>query len=369
VVDFKRVKCLVVKIGSALLSDSEGKPHAAWLQSLAADIAQLKKQGTSVIIVSSGAVALGKKVLGLKGKKLRLEEKQAAAACGQPLLMETYGRTLGKEDLSAAQILLSIEDSENRRRYLNAKSTLTTLLGAGVVPVINENDTVATEELRFGDNDRLAARVAQMVGADLLVLLSDVDGLYTANPRLDKKAQHLPVVETIDAKIERMAGGSLSDVGSGGMATKIAAAKIAVRSGCHTVILHGEAPAPLSRLMKGEKHTIFISGKTPLSARKHWIADTLHVSGTLVVDDGAAKALAGGKSLLPAGVKEIKGRFERGDAVAVTTLEGAEIARGLVAYSAEDARRIIGHNSKEIETILGFAGRDALIHRDDLVLL
>ncbi len=364
-----RAKSLVIKIGSALLCDENGQPRKKWLASLASDIAALKKKGVSVIIVSSGAVALGRTTLKLWRKKLKLEEKQAAAACGQPLLMATYQHTLGKHTLAAAQVLLSIEDSENRRRYLNARSTLSTLLESGVIPIINENDTVATEELRFGDNDRLAARVAQMVEAELLILLSDIDGLYTANPKQDKKAQHIPVVEKIDARIERMAGGVSSDVGSGGMVTKIAAAKIAVRAGCHTVITEGSRMNPLKHLFAGATHTIFVSNQTPLSARKHWIADSLHVAGDIIVDDGAVKALESGKSLLPAGVKDIKGRFERGDAVAVKTLKGKEIARGLVAYSAEDARRIMGHNTKEIEQILGFAGRDALIHRDDLVLL
>ncbi|NDF11551.1 MAG: glutamate 5-kinase [Proteobacteria bacterium] len=367
-------RSIVIKIGSSLLTDEKGNPRRAWLENLLLDVAELKKQKSKngkpveVVIVSSGAVALGRNALGFAHGALRLEEKQAAAACGQPRLMALYRELFEAHKIHAAQVLLTMEDSEDRRRYLNARTTLRTLLDAGVVPVINENDTVATEELRFGDNDRLAARVAQMVSAELLILLSDIDGLYTANPKTDKNAKHIPLVKSITPEIEAMGGAAISAVGSGGMVTKIAAAKMAFYSGCHTVIMEGSDGSPLKRLEKGGVHTLFQAQSSPMQARKHWIASGLRASGEVTVDSGAAKALKEGKSLLPAGVKEIKGQFGRGDAVSILDESGREIGRGLVAYAAEDARRIIGHKSAEIAAILGYEGRDALIHRDDMVV-
>lgn len=366
---FTQTRRIVIKIGSALIIDADGKHiNRAWLDSLAEDISTLRKQGKDVVVVSSGAVALGREVLGIGAKELRLEEKQAAAACGQMRLIEGFRQSLAVYSLSPAQILLSIEDSDNRRRFLNARNTIETLLKAGVIPVINENDTVATEELRFGDNDRLAARVAQMVGADMLILLSDVDGLYEKNPALYPEAAHIPLVDAITETIENMAGKPLSRTGSGGMATKIMAARIAVASGCHTIIARGTVMHPLERLEKGTLHTLFVAQGDPASAKKNWIAHRLTLSGDVIIDEGAVKAIRGGKSLLPAGVKKIAGTFERGDAVAIKTCAGKEIGRGLVAYAAEDARRIMGHKSAEIVDILGFPGREELIHRDDMVL-
>ncbi len=368
-VSISKARRIVVKIGSALIiGANEREINSAWLDGLAADIAALRKQGREIVLVSSGAVALGRDVLGVGMKELKLEEKQAAAACGQMRLVEGFRRSLDAHDLSPAQILLSIEDSDNRRRFLNARNTIETLIRAGVIPVINENDTVATEELRFGDNDRLAARVAQMIGADVLVLLSDVDGLYERNPALHPDAAHIPRVEAITEVIESMAGKPLSHTGSGGMVTKIMAARIAVASGCHTVIALGKAPNPLKRLAEGARHTLFVAHGDPASAKKNWIAHRLTLAGEIIIDEGALKAIKNGKSLLPAGVKQVTGNFERGDAVVIKTPEGKEIGRGLVAYSVGDARRIAGHKSAEIASILGFPGRDELIHRDDMTL-
>lgn len=368
--DFASVKRVVIKIGSTLVADSNGVLRKSWLEALAEDIFKLKSNGTEIIIVSSGAVALGRKSLGLtKTKdKMRLEQKQAAAACGQVFLIEAYHEVLAKHKITSGQVLLSIEDSENRRRYLNARNTLETLLDGGVVPVVNENDTVATEEIRVGDNDRLAARVAQMIEADLLILLSDVDGLYTSNPAVESGAKHIEKVDDITSEIEDMASGSSSHEGSGGMLTKIAAAKIATRSGCNTVITLGKHEHPIGQLIAGAKHTLFAAKVSPHSARKKWIADTLNLMGEVIVDDGAAAAMAKGKSLLPAGVVLVNGEFERGDAVAIKTEDGREIGRGLCAYSVDDAKKIIGHNTSEIEDILGYAGRIALIHHNDLVI-
>lgn len=367
--DIKKNKRIVIKIGSALLVDNEtGKVNSAWLTSLVDDVALLIKSGKEVIIVSSGAVALGRQNLKVGTKKLKLEEKQAAAACGQLALVGAYSKALEKHEFSAAQILLTIEDSENRRRYLNAKNTLETLLAAKIVPVINENDTVATAEIRFGDNDRLAARVAEMMGADLLILFSDVDGLYTANPKADKNARHISKIEAIDRKIEAMADGVGSEVSSGGMITKIAAAKIATTSGCSTIIALGTVKNPIKNLLDGGKHSLFTSTISPHGARKRWIAHSLNVSGELHIDDGAVRALKKGNSLLPAGVTKVKGEFERGDAVLIIDKSGKTVARGLTAYSASDARKIIGKKTTDIEKILDYSGRDEIIHRDNLVL-
>jgi glutamate 5-kinase len=364
-----RAKRVVVKIGSALLVEkSTGRVNRSWLETLAADVAVMRARGQEVVIVSSGAIALGRRQLGLAPGKLKLEESQAAAAVGQIRLAHAWKEVLEQHDCAVAQMLLTLGDTEERRRYLNARSTLNTLLKLGAVPVINENDTVATAEIRYGDNDRLAARVAQMASADCLVLLSDVDGLYTADPTRDAKARFIPEVTGITPEIEAMAGGSASDVGSGGMATKVLAGKIAVAAGCNMCITAGRGQHPLQRIEAGGRCTWFVAKASPQTVRKQWIAGLLQPAGVLHVDAGAAKALRGGKSLLPAGVTRVEGRFDRGDAVIVRDADGAEIARGLSAYSSEDARRASGRRSQELEAILGYRGRDELIHRDDLVL-
>jgi glutamate 5-kinase len=364
-VEAKRV---VVKVGSALLVEqASARLNRAWLEALAEDVARLKRRGQEVILVSSGAIALGRRHLDLTPGRLRLEESQAAAAVGQIRLAHAWKEVLEQHEITVAQILLTLEDTERRRRYLNARSTLTTLLRLGAVPVINENDTVATAEIRYGDNDRLAARVAQTISADCLVLLSDVDGLYTADPGADPQAQFVGRVLQITPQIEAMASGSASDVGSGGMATKLAAARIAFNAGCAMCIASGQALHPLRRIEDGVRSTWFLPSATPIGVRKQWIASTLRPAGALTVDDGAAAALGSGKSLLPAGVVKAVGRFERGDTVSVIGLSGVEIARGICAYSDTDAARIMGRRSSEIEAILGYRGRDEMIHRDDLV--
>jgi glutamate 5-kinase len=363
-------KRVCVKVGSALLVDPEkGRLNRAWLETFAADVARLRKRGQEVILVSSGAIALGRRHLGLPTGKLRLEESQAAAAVGQIRLAHAYKELLDEHQITVAQILLTLGDTEQRRRYLNARGTLNTLLSLGAVPVINENDTVATAEIRYGDNDRLAARVAQMVGAECLVLLSDIDGLYTANPNEDPQAQFIARVLEITPAIEAMASGTLSDMGSGGMQTKIAAAKIAVGAGCHLCIAKGAHPHPLLRIEEGALCTWFVPTSTPVATRKQWIAGTLKPAGAIAVDDGAVRALLAGKSLLPAGVTRSVGRFERGDTVSIIGPDGIEVARGICAYSDGDAARIIGRKSAEIEALLGYRGRDEIVHRDDLVLL
>ena len=362
-------KRVVVKIGSANLVDrTTGRVNRAWLETLAADTARLRARGQEVILVSSGAIALGRRHLGLPPGKLKLEESQAAAAVGQIRLAHAWKEVLDAHELAVAQILLTFGDTEERRRYLNARSTLSTLLKLGAIPLINENDTVATSEIRYGDNDRLAARVAQMMSADCLVLLSDVDGLYTADPTKDKTATFIPEVHGITPEIERMATGVSSDVGSGGMATKVAAARIAVAAGCHMCIALGKEMHPLKRLESGVRCSWFYPNANPATVRKQWIAGTLKPAGELRVDAGAAAALLRGKSLLPAGVTAVTGPFERGDAVVVRDTEGLEIARGLSAYSSADADRIRGRKSGEIEALLGMRGRDEMIHRDDLVV-
>jgi glutamate 5-kinase len=362
-------KRLVVKIGSALLVDeTTGRIRRDWLDALADDVAALRAEGRQVIVVSSGAIAVGRRHLGLTQKSLKLEEKQAAAATGQIRLAHAYQETLARHEITVAQVLLTLEDTEERRRHLNARSTLATLIGMGCVPVINENDTVATSEIRFGDNDRLAARVAAMISADTLVLLSDIDGLYTADPKRDPEARHLPEVRQLTPEIEAMAGEAPPGYSSGGMVTKLAAARIAVGAGCRMAIANGRRLNPLKVLAEGATATWFLPASEPRTARKAWIAGALKPMGELTVDDGAAGALATGRSLLPAGVVKVTGRFERGDLVRVLSRAGAELARGLAAYSAEDARRIAGHKSREIEAILGYRGRDEMIHRDDLVV-
>src|SRR6185295_14707904 len=359
---------VVIKIGSALFVDQQtGALDRAWLEGVCADVADLKRAGKDVVIVSSGAVALGRRELKIDPR--RLEEKQAAAATGQILLAHAYLEILRSFGVTAAQVLLTIDDSESRRRYLNASATLSTLLGYGAVPVVNENDTVATQELRYGDNDRLAARVAQMVSADCLVLLSDVDGLYTADPRRDNSARYVDEVTEVTREIVDMAGGPGSDHGSGGMRTKLEAARIAMGAGCRMVIATGRVARPISVLLGGGKATWFLPSATPGAARKQWIAGTLKPKGAVRVDAGAERALLGGRSLLPAGVTAVDGQFERGDAVSVLSADGHELARGLVAYSGEEARLIAGRKSAGIAEVLGYSGRDEIIHRDDLVLL
>jgi glutamate 5-kinase len=333
-----------------------------------ADVVRLHRQGKEVVLVSSGAIALGRRHLGLPKGPLRLEESQAAAAVGQIRLAHAYKELLEQWDLQVAQVLLTLEDSEQRQRYLNARATLSALLARGAVPVINENDTVATAEIRYGDNDRLAARVAQMISADCVILLSDIDGLYTADPHRDPNAEFIPLVREITPEIEAMGGESASDMGRGGMTTKIIAARIAVAAGCHFCIAAGAPRHPVRRIEQGGRSTWFRPSASPVAARKQWIAGTLKPAGVLRVDDGAARALSAGKSLLPAGVTAVQGRFERGDTVSVQSADGRELARGIVAYSDSDALRIIGRRSEEIPALLGFAGRDELIHRDDLVL-
>lgn len=359
---------LVVKIGSALLVDDAGRFAPETLQRVATDIAALRESGQEILVVSSGAVALGCHALGIRRRRARLEELQAAAAAGQVRLVEAWQEAFKRYDIRAAQILLTRDDTEYRRRFLNAQGTLYKLLELGVVPVINENDTVATDELRYGDNDRLAARVAQMVMADGLVLLSDVDGLYTADPRVDARARHVPEVERIDEDIVAMAGAGGSSVGSGGMRTKVEAAQIATHAGCATLVASGRVAQPLVGIEDGGRYTVFLPEGTPATARKQWLAGRLELRGALSVDAGAAAALKDGSSLLPVGVVEVSGEFVRGDAVALVSPEGAELGRGLAAYDGDEIRRILGCRSDDIEARLGYRGRSVVVHRDDLVI-
>jgi glutamate 5-kinase len=359
---------VVIKIGSALFVDQQtGAMNRAWLEGVCADVADLRRAGKDVVIVSSGAVALGRRELNIEGR-LQLEEKQAAAAAGQIVLAHAYQEILRGFGITTAQVLLTLDDSERRERYLNARKTLLTLLGLGAVPVINENDTVATQELRYGDNDRLSARVAQMVSAECLVVLSDVDGLYTADPRRDASARYVDEVTEVTREVLDMAGGTGSSHGSGGMRTKLEAARIAVGAGCRMCIATGHVARPISVLLAGGKATWFLPSATPGAARKQWIAGTLKPKGTLRVDAGAERALVGGRSLLPAGVTAVEGVFGRGDNVSVVAADGREIARGLTAYPAEEAKQIAGRRSGDIQEILGYSGGDEIIHRDDLVL-
>ncbi len=363
---------VIVKVGSALLIDEQGNIRRDWLDGLADDIAALRARGGEVVVVSSGAIAVGRRLLrlgsGARIQTLRLEDSQAAAAAGQIRLAHAWQETLARHDIQVAQVLLTAEDTENRRRYLNARNTISTLLRHGVVPVINENDTVATEEIRFGDNDRLAGRVAQMISADTCILLSDVDGLYTADPNLDPAAAHIAEVPMVTQRIEAMAGSARSADASGGMVTKIAAARLATVAGCRLAIASGHPLRPLQAMENGARCTWFHAIAAPQTARKRWISGSLNPVGKVIVDDGAGRALAVGRSLLPAGVVQVDGEFERGDAVRVQTIQGQELARGLVAYSAADARLILGRKSGEIEGLLGYRGREEMIHRDDLVL-
>jgi glutamate 5-kinase len=364
-----RARRIVVKVGSALVVGEDG-PDRHWLAAFCADLARVRERGQQVLVVSSGAVGLGRRRLSLPRKRaLTLPEKQAAAAAGQSALMHAWEEALEPHGLAAAQILLTRDDTEVRRRWLNARATVETLLQLGLVPVVNENDTVVTEEIRYGDNDRLAARVAQMIGADLLVLLSDVDGLYTADPRSNPDAQHLPRIERLTPEIEAMAGGANSHagVGTGGMATKIAAARIASAAGCATVITLGSRPSPLWAVEHGERATVIEPSTTPAAAYKAWIAGSLAPAGTLTVDAGAAAALRRGKSLLAAGLTGVSGGFDKGDAVVVRDETGREIGRGIVRYDAADAARICGLRSDAIEAAIGYT-EGPPIHADDLAL-
>lgn len=363
-------KVLVIKIGSALLvDDTTGNIHREWLESLIDDVVQCWKRKQKIVIVSSGAIPLGRRHLQFKSGTLQLEEKQAAAAVGQIKLAHAYQEILEKHGITVAQVLLTLDDSENRKRYLNAKNTLETLMGLEVIPVINENDTVATTEIRYGDNDRLAARVAQMVSADTLVLLSDIEGLYTADPHFDPDAMLIPIVTTLTPEILAMAGNSATQYGSGGMITKLAAARIALASGCKMVIAAGKYLHPLKKIDHTENKTWFIPEITPKNARKNWIEQHLKPSGNIIIDAGAMSALEQGKSLLSVGIINIEGKFNKGDAICILTHDKKEIARGLINYSAEETRKIIGKKSSEFEVILGYQGCEEIVHRDDLVLI
>lgn len=359
---------ITVKIGSALLVDRESGLKRAWLAALCEDIAALRAAGAEVLVVSSGAIALGRNALGLGRRALKLEESQAAAAAGQIALAGAWSEELARTGLKAGQVLVTLGDTEERRRYLNARATISTLLKLGAVPIINENDTVATTEIRYGDNDRLAARVATMMNADLLVLLSDVDGLYDRPPAQDPDARFLPVVERITPEIEAMAGAAASELSRGGMRTKLDAGKIATQAGTAMLIACGTRPNPLAAVDRGERATYFKPSDTPVRGYKSWIAGQLEPAGELVVDAGAVSALQSGKSLLPAGVTRISGAFSRGDTVAILDTEGREIGRGLVAYDHADAARIAGLRSADLEAVLGYQPRAAMIHRDDLVM-
>jgi glutamate 5-kinase len=360
---------VVVKIGSSLLIDAETRrPTHDWLAAVARDLAALKAQGREVIVVSSGSIALGRGRLPNLGT--RLEDKQAAASVGQSLLMAAWSEALAPHDLVVGQVLLTRDDTERRRRWLNGRATVEALLGHGVIPIVNENDTVATEEIRYGDNDRLAARTAQLARADLLILLSDVDGLYTADPRRDPSAAHLPLIETLGPDVMAMGGGANAQagVGTGGMATKLAAAQIARSAGCATIIASGQTLSPLSAIRAGARATLITAPDGPMAAYKQWIAGSLSPAGSLTLDAGAVTALRAGKSLLPAGVTAVAGDFEKGDCVRLTDADGRAVGVGLAAYAADEAARIRGRRSDEIEATLGYRGPSVLIHRDDMVL-
>jgi glutamate 5-kinase len=360
-------KRIVVKIGSALLVDRATGLRTDWLAGLAADVAAARARGADVVLVSSGSIALGRTVLGLPYAALPLEQAQAAAAVGQIRLARAYEEVLAPYGITAGQVLVTLEDTEDRRRYLNSRATMETLLGLGVVPIVNENDTVATDEIRFGDNDRLAAQIAVTVGADQLILLSDVDGFYSANPKEDPSAERFDLVETITPEIEAMAGDPISGLSKGGMKTKLLAAKTAVAGGCAMAIMEGSVLRPLQALAEGANRTWFLPKGDPQAARKRWI-NAMKPRGELRLDAGAVKALLAGKSLLPAGVTAVTGSFGRGDPVAILGPDGVALGKGLAGYGAVEARAIAGHRSGEIEAILGHAGRAALVHRDDMVM-
>lgn len=365
--DVREAKRLVIKIGSALLVDRKSGLRQAWLSALALDVAEAKVRGADVVLVSSGSIALGRKVLGLPEGDLTLEQSQAAAAVGQIRLARAYEEVLAPHGITTAQVLVTLEDTEDRRRYLNSRATMETLLSLGVVPIVNENDTVATDEIRFGDNDRLAAQIAVTVGADQLVLLSDVDGFYSANPKEDPAAQRFDLVQTITPEIEAMAGDPISGLSKGGMKTKLLAAKTAVAGGCAMAIMEGSVLRPLKALAEGAHRTWFVAQADPQLARKRWI-NAMKPKGELRLDAGAVRALRDGKSLLPAGVTQVSGRFGRGEPVAILDPQGVVLGKGLIRYTSDEARAIAGHRSGDIEAILGYAGRAALVHRDDMVI-
>lgn len=365
--DVRAAQRLVIKIGSALLVDRVSGLRQGWLSALALDVAEAKLRGTDVVLVSSGSIALGRKVLGLPAGALTLEQSQAAAAVGQIRLARAYEEVLAPHGITTAQVLVTLEDTEDRRRYLNSRATMETLLGLGVVPIVNENDTVATDEIRFGDNDRLAAQIAVTVGADQLILLSDVDGFYSANPKEDPTATRFDLVEKITPEIEAMAGDPISGLSKGGMKTKLLAAKTAVAGGCAMAIMEGSALRPLKALAEGAQRTWFVAHGDPQAARKRWI-NAMKPRGQLRLDAGAVTALMAGKSLLPAGVTEVTGSFGRGDPVAILDPAGVVLGKGLVRYTAAEAKAIAGHRSGDIEGILGYQGRAALVHRDDMVV-
>ncbi len=364
--DIRAAKRLVVKIGSALLVDRQKGLRQCWLSALALDVAEARVNGAQVVLVSSGSIALGRMILGLPMGALTLEQSQAAAAVGQIRLARAYEEVLAPHGITTAQILVTLEDTEDRRRYLNSRATMETLIGLGVVPIVNENDTVATDEIRFGDNDRLAAQIAVTVGADQLVLLSDVDGFYSANPKEDPTASRFDVVETITPEIEAMAGDPVSGLSKGGMKTKLMAARTAVAGGCAMAIMEGSVLRPLKALAEGAPRTWFVAQADPQLARKRWI-NAMKEKGRIRVDAGAVSALRSGKSLLPAGVVAVEGAFGRGEPVGIVGPEGA-LGKGLIRYTSDEARAIAGHRSAEVEGILGYAGRGALIHRDDMVV-
>lgn len=359
---------LVIKVGSSLLVDESGQLDRDWLTALAADVAELRENQQDVLIVSSGAIAIGSSIIGINKRRARLEDLQAAAAAGQVRLVHAYQEALAAHGIATGQVLLTPDDTENRRRFLNARGTLNKLLDKSVVPIINENDTVATEEIRYGDNDRLAARVAQLVMADALILLSDVDGFYTEDPGDNPGAEHIPVVESISSDMLAMAGETRSDVGTGGMATKVQAARIATHAGCATVIASGQIVNPLRALQQGARCTVFRASGTPAAARKQWLAGALDVNGELRLDDGAVTALRDGSSLLPVGVVAVAGQFNRGDIVRLSDASGSEIGRGLAEYPDNEALRLAGCQSDQIEDTLGYRGRAVMVHRNELVL-
>lgn len=361
-------KRIVIKIGSSLIAES-ARVRASWLSAMAEDVVQLHQSGKEVILVSSGAVALGRPKVGLGAEQLSLEEKQAAAAAGQPLLIQAWQEAFAKHEIQVAQLLLTLEDSEDRQRYLNARATFTTLLAHKLIPIVNENDSVATAELKFGDNDRLAARVAVMLSADVLVLFSDVDGLYDKNPSLHKDAKHIARVSELTPEIMAMGGGAASGLSNGGMKTKLEAAQMALASGCHMLIAKGIEKHALQQVLDGARATWFIATTKPKLARKHWISSAVKINGSVTVDAGAARALAQGKSLLPAGVTAVEGRFERGDTIAIKTEDGRTIAKGIAGYNASEAKKIRGKKSDDVSEILGYAHRATLIHRDDMAML
>lgn len=367
--ELKNFHRIVVKVGSSLLVNSErGELYSDWLNALAEDLAERAKAGAQIVVVSSGAIALGRTVLKFAKGTLKLEESQAAAAVGQIALARAWSEALGKRGLVAGQVLLTLKDTEERRNYLNARATIGKLLDIKAIPVINENDTVATSEIRYGDNDRLAARVASMIGADLLVLFSDIDGFYDAPPNTKKDAKLIPIIPRITPEIESMAGAAGSELSRGGMVTKVEAAKIATLAGAHMIIASGRKMHPLRAIAQGEACTWFLTPANPVTARKKWIVGNLEPKGIIHVDSGAVAALRNGKSLLPAGVVKVSGEFARGDAVLVRGPDGEEIARGLVAYDSDDAARIVKKSTNEIVLILGYEGRAAMIHRDDLAM-